>query len=153
LAKLNVFDLLPKLYPHIFISAEVYAEVVVAGAGLPGAASVAAAQWIEVKPIQNQAGLAAAGTKFGIGVGELRTIILAKELKADLALIDDLKVRRLGMSEGLEIRGAVGLLELLYRRGEISDLRSVFQQLLSHTVYIDRSLLNRRLGLFGLPPL
>ena len=60
LAKLNVFDLLRKLYPHLFISADVYAEVVVAGAGLPGAANVAKAEWIEVKPIHNPSELAAA---------------------------------------------------------------------------------------------
>jgi predicted nucleic acid-binding protein len=70
LAKLNVFDLLPKLYPHVYISAEVYAEVVVAGAGLPGAAHVASAGWIEVKPIHNPAELALAEAKFGIGAGE-----------------------------------------------------------------------------------
>ena len=153
LSKLNILDLLPTLHPHIYVSAEVYAEVVVAGTGLPGAASVAAAQWIEVKPIRNQAQLAAAETKFGIGAGELSTIILANELKAELALIDDLRARRLAKSEGLEVRGAIGLLERLYRRGEISDLRSVFHQLLSHTVYMDRTLLNRRLALLGLPPL
>jgi predicted nucleic acid-binding protein len=153
LAKLNVFDLLPRLYPHVYISAEVYAEVVVAGAGLPGAASVASAEWIEVKPIQNPAELALAETKFGIGAGELSTIILARELKAELTLIDDLRARRLAKREGFEIRGAVGLLELLHRRGDISDLRSTFQQLLSHAVYIDRTLLNRRLSLLGLPPL
>jgi predicted nucleic acid-binding protein len=153
LAKLNVFDLLPKLYPHIYISAEVYAEVVVAGSGLPGAASVANAEWIEVKPIQNPAELAMAEAKFGIGVGELSTIILARELKAELTLIDDLRARRLAKREGFEIRGAVGLLELLHRRGDIPNLRSTFQQLLSHAVYIDRMLLNRRLSLLGLPPL
>jgi predicted nucleic acid-binding protein len=153
LAKLNVFDLLPKLYPHVYISAEVYAEVVVAGAGLPGASSVAKAEWIEVKAIQNPAELAAAESKFNIGVGELSTIILARELKAELTRVDDLRARRLAKREGLDIRGAVGLLELLYLRGDISDLRSTFQQLLSHTVYVDRALLNRRLQLFGLPPL
>jgi predicted nucleic acid-binding protein len=153
LAKLNVFDLLPKLFPHVYISAEVYAEVVVAGAGLPGASSVAKAEWIEVKAIQNPAELAAAESKFNIGVGELSTIILARELKAELTRVDDLRARRLAKREGLDIRGAVGLLELLYLRGDISDLRSTFQQLLSHTVYVDRALLNRRLQLFGLPPL
>jgi predicted nucleic acid-binding protein len=90
LAKLNVFDLLPKLYPHVYISAEVHAEVVVAGAGLPGASSVAKAEWIEVKPIQNPAELEVAESKFNIGVGELSTIILARELKAELMLVDDL---------------------------------------------------------------
>jgi predicted nucleic acid-binding protein len=145
LAKLNVFDLLPKLYPRVHISAEVYAEVVVAGAGLPGADSVAKAGWIEVKPIQNPAQLPAAESRFNVGVGELSTIILARELKAELILVDDLRARRLAKSEGLEIRGTVGLLELLYRRRDILDLRSTFRQLLSHAVYVDRTLLNRRL--------
>jgi predicted nucleic acid-binding protein len=153
LAKLSLFDLLPKLYPHVYISAEVYAEVVVAGAGLPGASNVAEAEWIEVKPIRNPAQLATAVTKFNLGVGELSTIILARELKAELTLIDDLRARRLAKSAGFEVRGAVGILELLYRRRDISDLRSTFQQLLSHSAYVDRVLLNRRLDLLGLPPL
>lgn len=153
LAKLNLFDLLPKLYPHVYISAEVYAEVVVAGTGLPGASNVAKAEWIEVKPIQNPAQLAAAESKFNLGVGELSTIILARELKAELTLIDDLRARRLAKTEGFEIRGTVGLLELLYRRHDISDLRSIFQQLLTQAAYVDRTLLNRRLELLGLPPL
>ena len=76
LAKLNVIELIPKLYPHIYVSAEVYAEVVVAGAGLPGASSVAKAAWIEVKPIQNPAELAAAESNFNIGIGELSTMAL-----------------------------------------------------------------------------
>jgi predicted nucleic acid-binding protein len=152
LAKLNVFDLLPKLYPRVYISAEVYAEVVVAGAGLPGAAHVAKAEWIEVKPIQNPAELAAAEAKFGIGAGELSTIILAREMKAGLTLIDDLRARRLARREGFDVRGTVGLLEVLHHRGEIPDLRSTFQLLLSHAVYIDRVLLNRRLALLNLPP-
>jgi predicted nucleic acid-binding protein len=99
LARLNLFDLLPKLYPHVYISAEVYAEVVVAGAGPPGAADVASAGWIEAKPIQNCGELVLAEAKFGIGAGELSTIILARELKAELALVDDLRARRLAKRE------------------------------------------------------
>ena len=151
LAKLNLLDLLPKLYPHVYMSTEVYAEVVVAGAGLPGASNVAEADWIEVKPIQNPAELAAAESKFNLGAGELSTIILARDLNAELTLVDDLRARRLAKSEGFAIRGTVGLLELLYRRGDISDLRSAFQQLLSHAVYVDRALLDRRLQLLSLP--
>jgi hypothetical protein len=43
LAKLCLLDLLPRLYTKIYVSREVYEEVVVAGAGLPGAAAVASA--------------------------------------------------------------------------------------------------------------
>jgi predicted nucleic acid-binding protein len=69
---------------------------------LSGAASVATAQWIEVKAILNQSELAAAEARLGIGVGELSTIVLAKELKAELALLDDLRARRLARAKAWE---------------------------------------------------
>jgi predicted nucleic acid-binding protein len=55
LAKIGCFDPLRKLYPRLHISGEVYAEIVVAGAGMPGASQVAESDWIEVKPIQDPA--------------------------------------------------------------------------------------------------
>jgi predicted nucleic acid-binding protein len=68
-------------------------------------------------------------------------------------LLDDYKARKLAMAEGLVILGSVGLLEVFYRQGYLSDLRVVFQQLLEHSVYIDQRLLNRRLNALGLPSL
>lgn len=69
LAKLHCFDLLQKLYSTVWISTEVYNEVVVAGAGLPGALQVKAASWIDIKSIHDPASLAAARKKTGLGVG------------------------------------------------------------------------------------
>jgi predicted nucleic acid-binding protein len=83
LAKLDCFELLNRLFSRIYISAEVYQEVVVAGAGLPGASEVERADWVEVKSIQNQTDLEAAQQKYALGAGELSTILLAKELRAD----------------------------------------------------------------------
>jgi len=45
LAKLGCFDLLNRVFPRLYISAEVHYEVVVAGAGLPGASEVSKAEW------------------------------------------------------------------------------------------------------------
>jgi hypothetical protein len=153
LAKLNCFELLQKLHSTLCISTEVYSEVVVAGAGLPGAAQVATATWIEVKSIQDPAILVAAKKKTGLGVGELSTIILAKETKAQVVILDDHKAREFARAERIQVRGTVGILETLYRRGYLTDLRAVFQQLLTNDVYIDRRLLNRRLQSLGLQPL
>jgi antitoxin HicB len=41
----------------------------VAGAGLPGAAEVASAEWVEVRDLQNQEGLRTAQEKHPLGVG------------------------------------------------------------------------------------
>jgi predicted nucleic acid-binding protein len=152
LTKLGCFDLIHKLFPRLYISPQVHHEVVVAGAGLPGASEVEMADWIEVRTLQNQADLPAAQQRHGLGAGELSTILLGKELHASAVLLDDYQARKLAAAEGLEVRGSVGLLETFYRRGYLSDLRSPLQQLLTHS-YVDRRLLDRRLRVFGLPPL
>jgi len=152
LAKLGCFDLLNRLFPLLYISAEVHHEVVVAGVGLPGASEVAKAEWIEVKKLQNEADLLAAQQKYALGVGELSTILLGKEFHANAVLLDDYNARKLARAEGLQVRGSVGLLETFYLRGYLTDLRAAFGQLLTHS-YIDQRLLDRRLRSLGLPPL
>jgi predicted nucleic acid-binding protein len=153
LSKTGYFDLLKSLYPRIHISGEVYAEVVVMGAGLPGASKVAEADWIEVKQLQKPGDLTAAEAASGLGAGELSTILLGKEIQAELALIDDLRARQLARREGFEVRGSIGLLELLYRSKHIADLRAAFRSLLESNAYIDRVILDRRLISHGLRPL
>ena len=153
LAKLGCFDFLNRLFPRVCISAEVHHEVVIAGAGLPGASEVAKAEWIEVKAVQNPAGLFSAQRKFGLGPGEMSTILLAKDLGANPVLLDDYRARKVAKAEGLEILGSVGLLETFYLRHYLTDLGSLFRQLLTHNVYIDKRLLDRRLRALGLPPL
>jgi len=150
LTKLGCFDLLNRLFRRIDISAEVHHEVVVAGAGLPGATEVANAKWVEVRNLQNQADLLAAQQNYALGVGELSTILLGKELHANAVLLDDYKARKLATAEGLQVRGSVGLLETLYLRGYLTDRRATFRQLLTDS-YIDQQLLDRRLRALGLP--
>ncbi len=153
LAKLGCFDLFHRLFSQVYISAEVHREVVLDGAGLPGASEVALANWIEVKQLRSPADLLAAQQKFALGAGEISTILLGKELLADAVLLDDYNARKLAKAEGLQVRGSVGLLEASYQRGYVADLRAVFQQLLIHNAYVDRRLLDLRLRSLGLPPL
>ena len=145
-------DLINKLFSRLYISTEVHHEVVVSGAGLPGASEVGKAEWIEVKKLQNQADFLAAQQKYALGLGEISTILLAKEINAKTALLDDYNARKLAKAEGLQVRGSVGLLETLYLLGHLSGLRAAFRQLLAHS-YIDPRLLDLRLQVLGLPPL
>ena len=152
LSKIVCFDVLKELFSHLYISVEVHDEVVVAGAGLLGASEVAEADWIEVKRLRNQADLVAAQQKYALGLGELSSILLAKLVTADAVLLDDYRARKLARAEGLQVRGSLGLLEISYVRGYVTDLREVFRRLLSHS-YIDKRLLDLRLESLGLPPL
>jgi predicted nucleic acid-binding protein len=116
LTKVGCLDFLNRVFPRVYISNEVHYEVVVAGAGLPGASEVSKAEWIEVKSIQNPASLLSAQRKYGLGPGEMSAIFLAKELGASPVLLDDYRARKLAKAEGLEILGSVGLLETFYFR-------------------------------------
>jgi predicted nucleic acid-binding protein len=152
LAKLGCLDLLHMLFPQVYISEEVYREVVISGAGLPGASEVAKAEWIEVKQLQNRADLLVAQGKHALGIGEISAILLAKQINANTVLLDDRHARKLAAAEGMYVQGSVGLLETLYLRGHLADLRDAFRQLLAHS-YIDQRLLDHRLQTLELPPL
>ena len=103
--------------------------------------------------MQHPSNLTALQARYGLGLGELSSILLAKEIGATMVLIDDAQGRHLAKEHGLEVRGTVGILENLFRRLEILDLRAAYEKLLVHQVHLDRDLLNRRLHLFGLPHL
>ncbi|MGA8035354.1 MAG: hypothetical protein WA823_17745 [Candidatus Acidiferrales bacterium] len=111
LAKLSRFSLLKLLFPTVFISAQVHSEVVTQGEGRAGATEVAGFPWIEVGNLNDPSSLAPAAREFSLGLGEMSRILLGKELKADLLLIDEWKARRLESASGFQVLGCAGLLE------------------------------------------
>ena len=153
LARIGHLDSLRKLYETVHIPSEVYNEVVIAGAGMPGAASVANVEWLHVTPVQDAEGLAKAIVRTGLGRGEISAIFLAKELAADLTLMDERKGRRLALEEGLSVVGCIGILEEMYRRDEIKDLRQIYQELIRQNIRVDLRTLQASLKLFGLKAL
>ncbi len=153
LAKIDQFHLLEKLLGRLVITPEVYGEVVVAGAGLPGSDETSKAAWIEVQPIKNHTSLLLAQARFNLDLGELSTLVLGKETGADLLLLDDLSARKLAQMEGFRVQGTVGILEACYARKYLSDLRQAYAALLAKGVYLDRAFLDLRLRLLQLPPL
>jgi predicted nucleic acid-binding protein len=59
LTKIGCLDFLHRVFATVYISKEVHYEIVVAGAGLPGASEVSSAEWIKVKSIQRPSDLRA----------------------------------------------------------------------------------------------
>jgi predicted nucleic acid-binding protein len=153
LARIDHLDLVPKLYQTIVIPTQVYNEVVIAGAGLPGAGQVARAEWIQIIPLSDTVALRSSREKTGLGMGELAAILLARELKADLVLMDEWKARRHAVAEGLAVQGCIGILEILYRKKLLPDLRSVYVHLLAQKIRLNLQTLQDSLGKFNLPPL
>ncbi len=78
----------------------------------------------------------------GIDRGETESIILYKELKADLLLIDDKKARTI--AEVLDVN-CVGTLAILYKakqKGHIEKLKPLFELLLKNSRYYSEKLFN-----------
>jgi predicted nucleic acid-binding protein len=150
LAKIGSFDLLHRLFGEITISSDVYTEVVVVGSRLPGAIETTNSPWIQVRHIKHPKTLASAQERLGLGLGELSTVILAKEIGADLVILDELRARKLAQHEGFRVQGTIGILEACFRKGHLLDLRTAYTQLLKCGIFLNRDLLNRSLESFNL---
>jgi len=153
LAKIGYLDLLPQLYEKVTITPEVYAEVVVRGAGMAGSSQISAVKWLDVKPVQKPANPADAQQHYNLGIGEQSVIMLGRELNADVLLIDDMKARKLAQEEGLVVLGCVGVLHDAFGLKLISDLPEAYRQLLASGAYVDRPLLENILKILNLPPM
>ena len=153
LARLNRFDLLQSLFGEIHISEEVHREVTQLGKGRPGAIRTQQATWIRVKAISDHGLQTQMSNSYNLGAGEISTIVLAKDLQADLALIDERKARLVAGLQGIPVLGSVGILEMGHRKGLVPDLRMTYQELERQGIRIDRRILNESLVKHNLPPL
>jgi predicted nucleic acid-binding protein len=153
LAKVGYFNVLQQLFTEITISQEVWNEVVVKGTGRSGSVETAKASWIQIVSLANPAQLSIWRTQYNLGAGEVSTILLAKELSAGLALIDERKARILAANEGLTLGGSIAALEQGYRNNYVKDLRQTYLELLAAKIWIDRKTLNQSLARVALRPL
>lgn len=125
--RLNRLDLLRCAFNRFVIPEAVYEDVVVKGAGKPGAEDVERADWIEVQAVTDRQRVGE--LQQFLGKGESEAIVLAKEIGATLIVLDDRKARELARQEGLVVVGSLGVLKGLKERGELSVLKPLFEEL------------------------
>jgi uncharacterized protein len=127
LAAIGKFELLGILYGRIIIPGAVYDEVVIQGAGRPGAAETAGAAWVDRQVIKDAA--KAASLQTYLDSGESEAIILAEELHADLVIIDESAARHEVAARGIAFIGTVGVLMQAKHRGLIPALKPELDRL------------------------
>jgi hypothetical protein len=152
LAEVGYLEVLAELYESIITTPEVYAEVAVAGEGRAGALQIAA-DWIQVRSLGTPVPIAISQVQSILGVGERSTIALAREMNADLTIMDDSRARRVAEKHGLVVFGCVGVLETAFRGGLITDLTKAYQRLISSEAYINPEILKASLAKLMQPPL
>ena len=153
LAKIGRFELLERFFGTVCIPEGVYAEVVLKGRGRGGQQEIIESEWVQVKHTKNSSLFQELQEAYHIGRGEAEVIVLGLELSADLLLLDERRARLVAVKYGLNKMGTLGLLELAYVRGLVSDLRQTYVELKAKSVRIDDRLLNDSLMRYGVHPL
>ena len=128
LARIRRFYLLEGLFGEVDIPYAVYDEVVNAGNGRPGVAEVENAEWVRKHQVKNSDLVAFLRTS--LDAGEAEALALAKEISADLVLLDDNDGRNIAGSIGINFTGTIGIL-LRYYRGSPKDFKEALDELLA----------------------
>lgn len=128
LARVRRFQLLRELFGEINIPLAVYDEVVNAGKGRAGVIEVESADWIHCHEVSNSD--LVAFLRISLDAGEAEAIALAKEIGADLVLLDDSDGRNVAESVGIMVTGTIGIL-LRYYHGNPTDFKDALDELLA----------------------
>jgi len=120
LARIGKLDLLRELYGELVVPEAVWQEVVVQGAGQPGADEVEAAAWIKRHAVTNRSLVHA--LQQDLDAGEAEAIALASEIQAELLLMDEHLGRETARHLGLRYVGLIGVLIQAKRKGLIGAI-------------------------------
>ena len=136
LVLIDEFDLLPRLFGKILIPKAVWAELSATVAPQPVREWVESSHdWVELaSPKKLDASIK-------LGLGEVEAISLAREIAADLLLVDDRKARIAAMGHGLAVAGTINVLEAAAKR-HLIDLAISFGKLRQTNFRIASTLLD-----------
>jgi predicted nucleic acid-binding protein len=104
-ARIGRLELIHQLVGELVVPTAVYDEIVVAGAGRPGAAAVSAASWIQTRPVRHRDVVDQLLEQ--VDPGEAEAIALGVESSGRVViLIDDRRGRRLADERNFQVVGS-----------------------------------------------
>ena len=127
LGKIGKLDLLREIFSKVYIPEEVFKEVAEKGKDKPGSQLVKEAGWIETKPIEDKTQVNF--LMASLEKGEAEVLSLAKEIRADLILLDEEKARKSAAIAGFEVMGILGVLIVAKNLGLIQEIRPSIEEL------------------------
>jgi len=74
----------------------------------------------------------------GLHIGEVEAIALAKDIKADLVILDDKKARKLAENEGIRVAGLLAILIIAKEKGLIKKVKPGVDDLIKHNFFIGK---------------
>lgn len=141
LSSINHLWILKKLSDRVIIPEKVYEEVVIVGSGKPGAIEIGKSAWLERKTAANLDYVKKL-CKI-LNTGESEAIALAKELKADLIVLDDELARKIARNEGFKVSGLLALLVKAKEEQLIPSVKPILNELKAKGFYLSETLYNK----------
>jgi uncharacterized protein len=94
-------------------------------------------EWIEVKQVSNKDFV----NRYNevLDSGESEALALAKELNADVVLIDEREGRRIALNEGLKVTGVIGALLEAKRQNFIDEVKYALDKLIAKGFRISKN--------------
>ena len=145
LARIGRLELSPRITGEVHVPSAVFEEVVTEAESRPGSAEVGGATWVRRGSIRDLTSVERLRAR--VGRGEAEAIVLAKELGADLLVVDDAPARRVAEAEGLRVVGLLGLLLHAKHRGLVVSIKPLLDEMVAAGFFLDepryRSILER----------
>lgn len=147
LGRLSLLELLPQLYGRVLVPRTVLDEVVRGAPTDPAASALLSAAWLEVEEAGEAPLLEALHEE--LDSGEAAAIALARELGADLLLIDERQGRRIARRLGLAVKGTLGVLIAARNQDLVPELRPLLVRLSEEGAWLSDDLMNEALMAVG----
>lgn len=132
LLKIGQLPLLEALYSNVIIPEAVWREIE-AGKGGAYYTDLKALPWIDIQVIQNPIALQ---YLTDLDQGEAEVIVLAREISADLVIIDETLGRQYAQHFGLPLTGTLGILLRAKKDGHIPLIKPLLEQLRRQGVWL-----------------
>lgn len=139
LLQIGQLDILKTLFNEIIIPQSVYTELVNYENQKD---ELKSRSWIIVKAAQDKSEVQSLEKE--LDTGEAEAIVLAKEIKADVLIIDERKGRKIAEQYGLKIIGLLGILISAKKKGHLDLLKPHLNKLVFEIGFrVDKELYKR----------
>ena len=142
LYQIGLLPILRNLYERLSIPEAVRDELLKG----PSGQAILASGLVEVKPVSDIGSVEI--LRAFLDEGEAEAIQLARELQATI-IIDERRGRRAAKSLGLKVRGTLGILLELKRRGLIDSVKSFTDRMFEKGYYLSEELVTEVLKVAG----
>ena len=134
LSKIGELEILKNLYEEIIIPRAVFDEVTIKSDAIKNLS------WIKILEVQDKSNRKIYQAK--LHDGEVEVMMLAKEISADLLIIDDNAAKKFAKFLGFTVTGTLGILLKAKSEKIISEVRPILEKMLAEKFYISDEIIN-----------